>query len=141
MYIVNLSAKDANGDCKYFNIEVNCNNDDLAVNKAIAYFYQKYWTNTEWRKEEYEREIAFFKNKLSELSDSTLLKKIPNKNQIIDEYSRELRNYLGSTDKSIEEFSKMSLSSKIEYLLDIGCELNYFVYYKKTKFEKVYIET
>jgi hypothetical protein len=139
MYIVKLSAKDGNNDYQYVNIEVKSNNEEIAINKAVNYYYEKYWSNTEWRKEEFEQEMVSFKNKVDELNDSLFLKMIPNKDTIINEYESELRRHLGATDKSIEEFSKMSLYLKINYLSEIGCELSYFAYPKKSKFESVSI--
>jgi hypothetical protein len=53
MYIVKLSAKDGNEDYQFVNVEVSCNNQEIAVNKAVDYYYTEYWTNTEWRKEEF----------------------------------------------------------------------------------------
>jgi hypothetical protein len=83
--------------------------------------------------------MVSFKKKLEELNDSVFLKMIPNKDIIINEYESELRQNLGATDKSIEEFSKMALYLKISYLSEIGCELSYFAYPKKSKFESVSI--
>jgi hypothetical protein len=139
MYVVKLSAKDRNGDYQFVNIEVKSINEEIAINKAVNYYYKKYWSNTEWRKEEFEKEMVSFKKKLEELNDSVFLKMIPNKDIIINEYESELRQNLGATDKSIEEFSKMALYLKISYLSEIGCELSYFAYPKKSKFESVSI--
>jgi hypothetical protein len=80
-----------------------------------------------------------FKKKVSQLKDSTLLKLLPNEDCIINDYESHLRSNLGATDKSVEEFIKMSLYSKIQYLSEIGCELSYFAYPKKSKFESVSI--
>lgn len=73
------------------------------------------------------------------MSTELFLKRIPNRNTIIFEYEHELRRQLGSTDKSISEFNEMGIVSKIVYLQDIGCELNYFSYLKEdeNKFEKI----
>ena len=139
MYIVKLSAKDGNGDYQFVNVEVNCNNEEVAANKAVVCYYDKYWANTEWRKEEFEKEMVFFKKKISQLSDTVLLKSLPNKDIIIHEYESELRSHLGASDKSIEDFSQMCLSLKIQYLSEIGCQLSYFAYPKKSKFESVSI--
>ena len=139
MYVVKLSAKDGNGDCQFVNIEVKSNNEEIAINKAVDYYYEKYWTNSEWRKDEFDKEMDSFKNKIEELSDSAFLKMIPNKDIIIKEYESELRRNLGATDKSIEGFSKMALHKKVSYLSEIGCELSYFAYPKKSKFESVSI--
>jgi hypothetical protein len=139
MYIVKLSAKDGNEDYQFVNVEVSCNNQEIAVNKAVDYYYTEYWTNTEWRKEEFETEMISFKKKVSQLKDCTLLKLLPNEDCIINDYESHLRSNLGATDKSVEEFIKMSLYSKIQYLSEIGCELCYFAYPKKSKFESVSI--
>jgi hypothetical protein len=139
MYIVKLSAKDGNEDYQFVNVEVKCNNEEIAINKAVDYYYAKYWTNTEWRKEEFETEMISFKNKLNQLNDSVLLKRLPNKDIIINEYESDLRIYLGASDKSVENFSKMALYLKIQYLSEIGCELSYFAYPKKSKFESASI--
>lgn len=139
MYVVKLSAKDGNEDYQFVNVEVSCNNEEIAVNKAVDYYYDKYWTNTEWRKEEFETEMISFKKKIKQLNDSTLLKILPNKDIIINEYESYLRSHLGASDKSLEDFSKMALYLKIEYLSEIGCELSYFAYPKKSKFESVSI--
>jgi hypothetical protein len=139
MYVVKLSAKDRNEDYQFVNIEVKSINEEIAINKAVNYYYKEYWSNTEWRKEEFEKEMVSFKKKLEELNDSVFLKMIPNKDIIINEYESELRQNLGATDKSIEEFSKMALYLKISYLSEIGCELSYFAYPKKSKFESVSI--
>lgn len=139
MYIVKLSAKDGNEDYQFVNVEVKYNNKEIAVNKAVDYYYEKYWTNTEWRKEDFEAEMISFKNKLNQLNDSVLLKRLPNKDIIINEYESDLRSHLGAIDKSVQEFTKMPLYLKIEYLSEIGCELSYFAYPKKSKFESVSI--
>jgi uncharacterized protein (DUF2132 family) len=139
MYIVKLSAKDGNEDYQFVNVEVNCNNENTAINKAVDCYYEKYWTNTEWRKEDFEAEMISFKNKLNQLNDSVLLKRLPNKDIIINEYESDLRSHLGAIDKSVQEFTKMALCLKIEYLSEIGCELSYFAYPKKSKFESVSI--
>ena len=139
MYVVKLSAKDGNGDYQFLNIEVKSTNEEIAINKAVDYYYEKYWSNTEWRKDEFDKEMDFFKKKIEELSDSIFLKMIPNKDIILNEYESELRRNLGATDKSIEDFSKMELYLKVSYLSEIGCELSYFAYPKKSKFENVSI--
>jgi len=139
MYIVKLSAKDGNEDYHFVNVEVNCNNENTAINKAVDYYYDKYWSNTDWRKEEFEAEMISFKNKVNQLNDSTLCKILPNKDIIINEYESYLRSHLGASDKSVEDFSKMSLYLKLQYLSEIGCELSYFAYPRKSKFESVSI--
>ena len=139
MYIVKLSAKDGNIDYHFVNVEVNCNNENTAINKAVDYYYDKYWSNTDWRKEEFEAEMISFKNKVNQLNDSTLCKILPNKDIIINEYESYLRSHLGASDKSVEDFSKMSLYLKLQYLSEIGCELSYFAYPRKSKFESVSI--
>ena len=139
MYVVKLSAKDGNGDCQFVNIEVKSNNEEIAINKAVDYYYEKYWSNTEWRKDDFDKEMDSFKKKIEELRNSVFLKIIPNKDIIINEYESELRRNLGATDKSIEDFSKMALYLKVSYLSEIGCELSYFAYPKKSKFESVSI--
>lgn len=139
MYIVKLSAKDGNEDYQFLNVEVSCNNQEIAINKAVDYYYSKYWTNTEWRKEELEIEMISFKNKIKQLNDSTLLKVLPNKDIIINEYESYLRSHLGASDKSVKDFSKMALYLKIQYLSEIGCELSYFAYPKKSNFESASI--
>jgi elongation factor P hydroxylase len=138
-YVVKLDSQDENGDSQFIEMEVKEASKDLALIKAINYFYKEYWTNTEWKKEELEKEMVSFKKKINDLSDSVFLKRLPNKHVIINEYESDLRRYLGATDKSLEEFSKLQLNAKIDYLYDIGCNLRYFVYPKKTKFEKLTI--
>lgn len=139
IYIVKISSKDNNGDYQFINFEVKCNNEEISLNKAVDYYYEKYWTNTEWKKEEFEAEMISFKNKLTQLNDSVLLKRLRNKDIIINEYESDLRSLLGATDKSVEDFAKMSLEKKTQYLLEIGCELSYFAYPKKSKFENISI--
>lgn len=139
MYVVKLSAKDGNGDYHFVSIEVKCNNEEIAINKAVDYYYEKYWSNTEWRKDEFDKEMDSFKKKIEELKNSVFLKMIPNKDIILKEYESELRRNLGATDKPIEDFSKMALYLKVNYLSEIGCELSYFTYPKKSKFENVSI--
>ena len=68
MYIVKLLAKDGNEDCQFVNVEVNCNNEEIAINKAVDFYYEKYWTNTEWRKEDFENEMIKIKSKIELLS-------------------------------------------------------------------------
>lgn len=137
MYIVKLLAKDGNEDCQFVNVEVNCNNEEIAINKAVDFYYEKYWTNTEWRKEDFENEMIKIKSKIELLSKDLLIS--VDKLIDINEYESNLRNYLGSSDKSLEDFSKMALYLKIRYLSEIGCQLSYFVYPKKSKFENVSI--
>jgi len=139
MYVVKLSAKDGDGDYQFVNIEVKCNNEEIAINKAVDYYYEKYWSNTEWRKDEFDKEMSSFKKKIEELKNSVFLKMIPNKDIILKEYESELRRNLGATDKPIEDFSKMALYLKVNYLSEIGCELSYFTYPKKSKFENASI--
>lgn len=138
-YIVKLSVKDNNGDCQLLNIEVKCNDEDLAIEKAINYYYETYWSNSEWRKDEFDKEMEDFVNNLQILSKKTMLKNIPNFSMVVNEYKSKLRISLGATDKSFQEFSNLSITSKADYLLDIGCDLSYFVYNKKYKFENVSI--
>lgn len=139
MYIVKLSSKDQNDDVQLFEFEIKLDNEDDSIGTAINYYYETYWTNTEWKKEEYEKEMESFINKIDLLSTELLLKRIPNKNTMIFEYEHELRIKLDSTYKSISEFNEMDIVSKILYLNDIGCELNYFSYLKEdeNKFEKI----
>ena len=139
MYVVKLSAKDGNGDYQFVNINVKSNNEEIAINKAVDYYYEKYWSNTEWRKDEFDKEMSSFKKKIEELSNSIFLKMIPNKDVIVNEYESELRRNLGATDKSIEDFSKMELYLKVSYLSEIGCDLSYFIHPKKSKSENVSI--
>ena len=143
MYIVKLSAKDGNEDYQFVNVEVKCNNKEIAIKKAIDYYYSEYWTNSDWKKEEFETDIINYKNKINELFNSSLLKNYSLRNIILNDfqyqYESYLRSYLGASDKSVEDFTKMSISFKIQYLSEIGCELSYFAYPKKTKFEKASI--
>ena len=143
MYIVKISAKDENGEYQYIDFEVKCNSEILAVHQAVNYYYSKYWSNSDWQKDEFEKDKNNFKNKINELFNSSSLKnhslKIFLLNEFQEKYESYLRSYLGATDKSVEEFSKISLQNKIQYLSEIGCELSYFVYPKKTKFEKILI--
>lgn len=139
LYVVKLSSLDRNGDYQYLTIELKSLNEDSALNKAIDYYYKEYWSNCEWRKDEFEIEVRSFINKIDKLSDEVLLKHIPNKDIIINEYKSLLRQELGSTDKTLEEFNRLSINGKISYLFDIGCELSYFVFPKSSKFEKVKI--
>ena len=137
MYIVNLSAKDENDDYQFLKVEVKTNDENIAIANAINHYYETYWTNTEWRKDEFEKELKDFKSKLKNLSSETLLKSIPNFDVIINEYEHELRRNLGATDKSLTDFTQLSIPLKIDYLIDIGCELSFFVYPKKSKFQNI----
>jgi hypothetical protein len=42
MYVVKLSAKDRNEDYQFVNIEVKSINEEIAINKAVNYYYKKY---------------------------------------------------------------------------------------------------
>ena len=130
MYIVKLSEKDRNMDVRLLDIELSALDEESAIKKAIDYYYETYWTNTEWRKYEFEFEVKYLKNKLYllEKNISSRIKKkidIPIKDKIISIY--------------VKEFSKLSVGDKIDYLSDIGCDLSYFVYLKGSEFEKISI--
>lgn len=144
MYIVKLSAKDENFDVHLLSIELSALDEESAIKKAIDYYYETHWTNTEWRKDEFEFEVEYLKNKLLLLEKDigARIKKnidIPIKDKIMSFYEKELRELLGCSDKSLKEFSKLSIGNKIDYLSDIGCDLSYFVYLKRSKFEKISI--
>lgn len=139
MYIVKLSITDGNGDCQFVSIEVEGESSDIAVRKSIDYYYEKYWSNTCWRKEEFDKEMDFFKTKLHDLQKDLLVKNIPYIDNVISDYEHELRAKLGSTDKTLKEFCLMCIDSKIEYLSTIGADLKYFIYPKKSKFENIKI--
>ena len=143
MYIVNLYSKSLDkqeSDIQLIELEIDAVNEFVAANKAIDYYYREKWSNAEWRKDEFELEMKSFNAKIKEFSKNTLLGFIPNTDIIINEYQSFLRKHLGSSDKSISEFNSLdNISSKIDYLYEIGCDLQYFVYPKKTKFEKIVI--
>lgn len=144
MYIVKLSAKDRNMDVHLLDIELSALDEESAIKKVIDYYYETYWTNAEWRKDEFEFEVKYLKNKLYllEKNISSRIKnniKIPFKDKIMSIYEKELRESLGCYDKSLKEFSKLSIFDKINYLSDIGCDLSYFVYLKRSKFKKISI--
>jgi hypothetical protein len=139
IYIVSLSSKDKNEEYQFLHIKVETNDRNMAIHKAINYFYETCWSNVEWKKDEIELELTKFKENLNQLALSSELKYIPNKNGIIHDYERELRGKFGAVDKSISEFENMDISSKLEYLYDIGCDLEYFVYPNNSKFEQASI--
>lgn len=144
MYIVKLSAKDENLDVHLLDIELSALDEESAIKKAIDYYYETHWTNTEWRKDEVEFEVEYLKKKLLLLEKDigSRIKKnihIPIKDKIIANYEKELREFLGCFDKSLKEFSELPVGDKIDYLFDIGCDLSYFVYLKGSEFEKISI--
>lgn len=137
-YIVKISSKDGNGDIQYVDIKITATDEVEAINRSILYYYSEYWTNVEWNKDKFTQEMDKFRSKLDELNKLVAGDCI-DKNRLLLEYESELRKHLGSSDKSLREFSIMTIDSKLNYLSDIGCELNYFVYPERTKFEKVII--
>lgn len=140
-YNVSLSARDGNDDYQYLTIEVDGESEYVALNKAINYYYETYWSNSEWRKDEFLNEINLLKSNLLSLSNGLTLKNSIDIDRIVNDYASDLRNYYGCTDLSVEEFSHISISNKIDYLSEIGCELAYIIYPKKiTKFEKIILK-
>lgn len=139
-YLVKLSSKDENDDVQYLDITLTATDETDAVEKAIQYYYSEYWTNTNWNKDKFNDEMNKFKLKLSELESDLIVKGSLDKKLLSLIYESDLRKHLGATDKSLLEFSELSLLMKLDYLSDIGCELNYFVCPKKTRFEKITIK-
>lgn len=122
-----------------FEVSGNQLNETLAVNKALTYFYEKFWTNSNNNKELFEQELDKFKKGLDKLQSETYYNVFPDKYEIIKNFESELRQQLSCTDKTIDEFNMLSINSKINYLSDLGCNLDYFVVPKKfiNKFESI----
>lgn len=139
MYIVKLSILTKDNTYDYLLFEIDAFNNNDAVTKVINYYYKTYWSNTEWKIEEFNKEMNYFMNYLTDFYKTLLLKHIPNIDIIFKEYESALRQQLGCVDKSIRQFNLLSINDKIKYLNEIKCDLSYFVYAKKTKFTKVII--
>ena len=122
-----------------FEVSGNQLNETLAVNKALEYYYEKFWTNSNNNKELFEEELDKFKKGLDKLQSETYYNVFPDKYEIIKNFESELRQQLSCTDKTIDEFNMLSINSKINYLSDLGCNLDYFVVPKKfiNKFETI----
>lgn len=122
-------------DIQDLKLEIESTNCDSAINKAINHYYEKYWTNSNNNKELYEDKIKSFKSKLDVLKSQFKLEDT-NLNILLKEYSTNLRQEIGGTDISVEEFNDLNISNKISYLYEIGLDLNYYCYSKNTKFIK-----
>ena len=142
MYIVKICVKTFNNqekskmiynniDYHLIEIETNQTNEEMAAKMAIDYYYKTYWTNTEWRKEEFEKELKNIKSSI----------KPKYYKELKEQFEYLIRKDLNCTDKSIQDFESMDLYYKITYLESLGCNLAFFVMPKKlvNKFEKVKI--
>ena len=126
-----------------FEVTVNSGYDETtAIDKALNYYYEKFWSNTNTNKELFDQELDKFKKGLDKLETESYLDYLPNKEKLINDFQKELRSNLSCTDKRINEFDMLSINIKINYLSDLGCYIDYFVVPKKfiNKFETIKLE-
>ena len=141
-FIVKLCSKsvgseyDSDADYLTIDFEISAESDYDAANKAINYFNATYWSQATDNADKIKSDFNKLKSVLGGLpNDLKCFKEL--ESVILNEYKRILRKYY-EVDITIEEFNKMCISEKLDYLYQTGCELDYIVYPKKhTHKEKV----
>jgi hypothetical protein len=119
---------------------VHADVDYWAKKKAIALFYDKYWTNTNYNRNVYEannRAVIDALDDLDLLVEPDLLTKLKNKCKKV------IRDHHGYTDTEDMEqkctkaviirtyFSSLSLSGMINYLTNTGTQVEVYIMPKK----------
>jgi len=132
-----------NYDALYkFEFKINSGVELTVINEALVYFYENFWTNSTNNTDLFEQELDKFKKGLDKLQSETYYNVFPDKYEIIKNFESELRQQLSCDDKTVDEFKRLSVDNKINYLSDLGCNLDYFVVPKKfvNSFETIEIE-
>jgi hypothetical protein len=112
---------------------VHADVDYWAKKKAIALFYDKYWTNTNYNRNVYEannQAVIDALNSINLLIEPDLLAKIKN------ECKKVIRDHHGYTDIDGTYFSSLSLSGMINYLANTGTQVEVYIMPKK-RFKEV----
>lgn len=141
-FIVKLCSKsggseyDSDADYLTIDFEISAESDYDAANKAITYFYATYCSQAVDKADKIKSDFNKLKSVLGGLpNDLKCFKEL--ESVILHEYKRILRRYYGGGDITIEEFNKMDISKKLDYLYLTGCELDYITYPKNTHKVKV----
>jgi hypothetical protein len=107
---------------------VHADVDYWAKKKAIALFYDKYWTNTNYNRNVYEANNKAVIDALDDLDilvEPDLLAKLKN------ECKKVIRDHHGHTDTDRAYFSSLSRSGMINYLANTGTQVEVYVIPKK----------
>jgi hypothetical protein len=113
---------------------VHADVDYWAKKKAIALFYDKYWTNTDYNRKVYEANIKAVTDALDTLDMEIrldLLAKLKN------ECKKVIRDHHGYTDIDGTDFSRLSLSDMIRFLTSTGTQVEVYIMPKKRIKEEV----
>ena len=136
MYKVILTSKDANNEFQVLELNIKENDAYNACCQAVDYYYENYWTNSNHNIEKFNQLVKIFIEKL-EIFNNEITHKVLNKDEIIKDYKSKIREKLGATDISVCEFKKLFYSEKIQYMKEIGCEVETVSFPIKTKIDKI----
>jgi hypothetical protein len=107
---------------------VHADVDYWAKKKAIALFYDKYWTNTNYNRNVYEannQAVIGALNSINLLIEPDLLAELK------DECKKVVRDHYGYADIDGEDFSRLSLDDMISYLASIEAKVEVYIMPKK----------
>ncbi len=136
MHKVILTSKDENNEFQVLELNIKVINRYDACCQAVDYYYENYWTNSNHNLDKFNELVKIFIEKL-EIFNNEIAFKVLNKDVIIKEYKSQIRGKLGSTDISVHEFKKMFYYEKIQYMKEIGCEVETVSFPIKTKIDKI----
>jgi hypothetical protein len=113
---------------------VHADVDYWAKKKAIALFYENYWTNTIYCREDYESDMG----EITDALDNPDLKITYDlRVKLKNECTKAIRDHYRYTDIDGSDFSRLSLSDMIRYLTSTGTQVEVYIMPKKRIKEEV----